>query len=300
MNERQLETFAAVARERSFSEAARKMFVSQPSVSYQIKELETELGVTLFKRSRSHVEPTEAGARLAELVPETLEGLTRIRSEMTAFRNGGACVVGCTTFMFNTDSDFFTTLFTRIQREAPNARVQMRLLNADDGMKRVDAEELSAAVQSFPCGSRPPRRFGSTLFTQVRVYVMVSRHGSLAHRSRLSPSDIRGRTAYVCRDDLSSTPVVLRDVQKACDVGLRIEEVDSFSVIPALVGGGNGISLTTVPTPYSSIVYVPLEAPVSYDIRLVWLQKRENDAIRMVARTFEQAFRAHTPGMNDF
>ncbi|WP_417251708.1 LysR family transcriptional regulator [Castellaniella sp.] len=88
----QLETFAVVVRAGSFSAAARHLGKTQSTVSVAISNLEIDLGVELFDRSRKWPVPTEAGARLlrqAELVLERcldLEANARDLSEATETR----------------------------------------------------------------------------------------------------------------------------------------------------------------------------------------------------------------------
>lgn len=66
MNQHQLQTFCAIAEHGSFSKAADALFLSQSSLSKQIMQLEKELGVTLFDRTRRQIELTEAGGILLE------------------------------------------------------------------------------------------------------------------------------------------------------------------------------------------------------------------------------------------
>ena len=63
----QLEYLLAVANHGSFSQAAEKCFVTQPSLSMQVKNLEEELGVILLDRSKKPVIPTEAGTLVFSL-----------------------------------------------------------------------------------------------------------------------------------------------------------------------------------------------------------------------------------------
>ncbi|EIW18941.1 MULTISPECIES: LysR family transcriptional regulator [Pelosinus] len=61
MDIRNLECFMEVARHKSFSKAAEMMYISQPSISRAIKELESQFGVVLFYRDTKSVELTDAG-----------------------------------------------------------------------------------------------------------------------------------------------------------------------------------------------------------------------------------------------
>ena len=75
----QLEYLLAVANCGSFSLAAEHCFVTQPSLSMQIKSLEEELGVVLLDRSKKPVIPTEAGEVVLEKARETLTAYNGIR-----------------------------------------------------------------------------------------------------------------------------------------------------------------------------------------------------------------------------
>lgn len=93
----QLEYLLAVANYGSFSVAAEKCFVTQPSLSVQIKNLEDELGLVLLDRSTKPVIPTDAGMIVISQAREALSSFSRIKECATDFRGiiAGDLRIGC-------------------------------------------------------------------------------------------------------------------------------------------------------------------------------------------------------------
>ena len=96
MDLHQLRGFYEIARTRSFTRAADKLFLSQPAISLQVKALEGELGEPLFDRKRREIRLTEAGEVLFKYVQQVFDGLEDARNEIAALHNEvrGRLVVG--------------------------------------------------------------------------------------------------------------------------------------------------------------------------------------------------------------
>ncbi len=69
-----LRTFLAVQRTRHFAQAAEQLYLTPSAVSFRIRQLETELGVSLFHRRRSNIQLTAAGERLVAHAEALLAG----------------------------------------------------------------------------------------------------------------------------------------------------------------------------------------------------------------------------------
>ncbi len=84
---RTLETFCAIIETRSFSSAANRMFLSQPSISTQIKELEKYYGTTLVNRSRERITPTDSGKLLYRYAKELIRLAQKTRNVIDDLKN---------------------------------------------------------------------------------------------------------------------------------------------------------------------------------------------------------------------
>src|SRR4051794_15936820 len=90
---RLLRYFAAVAEEGNLTHAATRLFVSQPALTKQIKQLEAHLGVTLFTRSRAGMELTAAGRALSQRVPALLAAWDEVVREAQSTASQAAHVL---------------------------------------------------------------------------------------------------------------------------------------------------------------------------------------------------------------
>lgn len=98
MELRQLRYFVSTAEFMSFSEAARHLFISQSTLSQQIRQLEDELGFPLFKRNSHSMAMTEAGDRLLPIARQTLQDAELCRTQIADLKDSltGTLNIGVT------------------------------------------------------------------------------------------------------------------------------------------------------------------------------------------------------------
>src|ERR671914_628302 len=122
---RLLRYFAAVAEEGNLTRAAQRLFVSQPALTKQIRQLEAQLGVTLFTRSRAGMALTDAGRVLAERTPNLLSAWdTALRETRSADRRAARVLrVG---FVASAANEHTQGIIASFARRRPGWRVDMR------------------------------------------------------------------------------------------------------------------------------------------------------------------------------
>ena len=137
MDFRQLRYFVAVAEELSFSRAARRLHVSQPPLSMQIKAIEAELAAALFVRSKHGVALTPAGAVLLDHARDALRQLERA-SDVT--RRAGRGEAGRLALAFVWSASLrpsFTQMLRRFRQDYPEAEIDAKLMATTPQLKAL-------------------------------------------------------------------------------------------------------------------------------------------------------------------
>lgn len=89
MQYNQLRYAVKISETHSFSQAAKELFITQPSLSQQIIKLEKELGVRLFERNGNTVILTKAGENFIKDAKQAILSFEQIKSDMECFRYAG-------------------------------------------------------------------------------------------------------------------------------------------------------------------------------------------------------------------
>lgn len=185
----QLEYLLAVANCGSFSKASEICFVTQPSLSMQIKNLEEELGEVLLDRSKKPVVPTQVGALVVEKAKEALLAYNNVKECVAELKGSvaGKLRLG----VIPTIAPYLLPRFVHTFGERyPNVELEIREMITPDIIRAMDSDELDAALLAG--GTCPDRITEQELFDD-RFYAYVSPENPLAARTNLRIEDIYGK-----------------------------------------------------------------------------------------------------------
>jgi DNA-binding transcriptional LysR family regulator len=210
---RDLRYFVAVAEELSFSRAAERLYVSQPTLSKQIRALERSLQTALFERQGRSIELTDAGGALLERARELVgdwDGAQRELREV-ASQQAATIVVGIQTGV----GRGLTARAQEILAERrPAASLRFRQVGWDDPTAGLDGGETDTAILWLPLVDRS-RFSAEVLITEPRLVLMSPDH-RLAERDEVTPEELRGESFLA----LPSSAGALRDFWLGIDGGL--------------------------------------------------------------------------------
>jgi DNA-binding transcriptional LysR family regulator len=138
-----LRAFLAVARERSFTQAAAKLGVSQSALSHTIRGLEDRLGVRLLTRTTRSVSPTTAGERLLHNAGPRFEEIEAELTALSELRQKPAGTVRITATDYAADSVLWPRLM-KLLRAYPEIKIEIVV---DYGLTDIVAERYDAGVR---------------------------------------------------------------------------------------------------------------------------------------------------------
>jgi DNA-binding transcriptional LysR family regulator len=291
----QLETFLAVAEERSFSRAATRLHRTQPAVSQVIAKLEAELGETLLERSTG--KPTDVGKVLLEYAQKMLN----LRKE------AGAALVDLRSLhrgRLDLAANEYTCLYLlpvldAFRQEHPRIKVAVRRTLASRIADEVQSHAVEIGVVSFRPGD--PQVVSTVVYRDELVCVMSPTH-ALAKAGRASIARL-GRETFVAHNVPSPLRQKVIAAFQRHKTPLQMDvELPSLEAIKRFVQRGNGVALVpklTVENELEAGTLVAIKVPELKVERKLRLVHREQAALSHAAHEFLRVVQAHAAEHGD-
>lgn len=276
MQMRHLECFLAVAEELHFTRAAERLHLSQPPLSRHIKELEEELGVTLFRRTRRNVALTDAGRAYQQRVHSILAQLEQARDEAQRVQRGelGTLTIG---FVGALTYEFLPGLLRRYRARMPKVHLALRDLVPGEQLEALATGRIDvgfAGILPDDCGPEVAHR----VLRRDRMVAALPEGHALAKRKTI-PLEALAEEPWVVMERKIS-PTYDRFIRRLCaDAGFapRIEhEAARAQAMLGLVAVGLGVTIvpeTIARLPAPGVVFRPLKQRLIYEHVVLWQAK---------------------------
>jgi DNA-binding transcriptional LysR family regulator len=272
-----LEIFLQAAESLSFSEAAKLLHLTQPTVSHHIQALEQDLGLTLFERSGSGLHLTEAGQLLLPWARKLIRESTELQDMMTSLQNRivGSLRIACST---TSGKYLLPLLAARFHERHPGIKFTILSCTQANVIPRLLGEEASLGVLSREVGGEG---IEYQEFFEDHIILIASAQHPWATEATIEPADLL-HTPFIIREPSSGTRRVMLAELAMHDISIDdldiFLEVGNAEAIVEAVTAGYGVSFVSRLAAASALkLGTVVEVPVQ-DVNLhrkIYMVRRE-------------------------
>ena len=243
MADRRLKIFHTVARLLNFTKAGEQLHMTQPAVTFQIRQLEEQFNTRLFDRTHNKVTLTEAGKQVymyAERILKLYEDMTHSITEMTGEVSGGVTLGASTTIA----EYMLPLLIGNFKVKYPDVNISLKESNSEDIIAMVENNVVDLAIVEGSVNNK------NLIVDQCRVdqlVVIMPNNHRLANESTLHVKDILEHP-FICRESGSGTQEAITNYVEQQSPGSILNvcfELSSPEAIKGAVEAGMGLSIVS-------------------------------------------------------
>jgi len=298
MNLRDLKYLVAVADTHHFGKAAEHCFVTQPTLSGQIKKLEEELGVTLFERTKRSVVTTPLGRAIVAQARQVLEQTDTLRLLAQSYQDPlvGPLRMG----VISTLSPYLMPLILRpLKKQYPQIKLVLTEELTDTLVARLSKHEIDAALLATPV--EDPDLESMPLFDEP-FWLVHPRSHPLSGKKKIIQADLDGADLLL----LAEGHCLAEQAMEICHLQERVVQGDmadlraaSLETLLQMVAAGFGstllpaLALKTAAARDRGVIARPLKLPDTY--RRVSLVFRRTFPRRQALEAFAEVVLKYLP-----
>lgn len=272
MADRRLQVFHSVARLLSFTKAADSLHMTQPAVTFQVRQLEEYFNTRLFDRTHNKITLTEVGRRVYHYSDQIFGLYDEMENSVRQLTGDvqGVLIIGAST----TIAEYMLPqLLGDFKAKYPDVNIRLKVSNTDGIVTMVENNSIDLGVVEAPVSNK---NLAVELCRKDRLVAVVPKNHPLA-KEDLIPLKTILEYPYICREEGSGTREVIHDYLR--EAGLSpselnvIMELGSPEALKGAVEAGIGITILSrsiinkelkLGTLVSVNLDPPLERPYSF------------------------------------
>lgn len=282
MDVRTLGYFVAVAEEQSFTRAAARCLVAQPSLSQQIRALEREIGEPLFDRGPRSTTLTSAGRALLPYARDALAAVSGAKEEF-AYRAGGLAGEVRIGLVDGIDTDTVGSILAAYTSD--HSRVRLTIIGGTsiDLTQRVAEGRLEVAVVARPIGDLPPHLAHRDVYREEVVAIRRATGRRSRAVTTLPVSDLADAPVITYNDASGVHPHIAKYLHEHGVTPQIICSTNDPALHRALAGNGLGTAITATADPGAlagpQLAVAVLDPPLWLDKALIWQRHTSSRAV---------------------
>jgi DNA-binding transcriptional LysR family regulator len=280
----QLQVFEAIAKHGSFTKAAEELFLTQPTVSQQMKQLTKAVGMPLFEQIGKRLYLTDAGKAVLEVSKDISQHFTLLEmtiADMKGLKQGNLRLAAITTAKY-----FVPRLLGPFRHQYPGIRISLQIANSQQLLDR-----LSNNLDDLYFMGQPPEHLDINVrpFLENPLVVIAPREHPLVQEKNISLQRL-AEEPMIMRESGSGTRIAVERFFAENHLQMKVEmEIGSNEAIKQAVVGGLGLSILS----NYSLILEGINGPlVVLDVEGFPIQKHwyiihpKNKQVSVVTQTF--------------
>ena len=259
MELRQLKYFVMSAEYLNFSEAAKHLYITQSTLSQQIKQLENELGFPLFLRNSRHIILTEAGEEFLPFAQKTIQDAEDGVQRLFDLQNvkTGTLRVGVTYSL----SSVLTEGLLRFMKQYPDVKLEICYETVNSLLVLLKARKLDFVLSYKPVNEMP--EIDTISLFENSLSAVVSSSHPLAERKKITLSELQTTSLVLPSRELQARMMLERLMEGKDFVLTSQVELNETNILLQLVATGNYVTVLSASAVFGSKRFkaVPLDEP---------------------------------------
>jgi DNA-binding transcriptional LysR family regulator len=283
--------FHTVARLLSFTKAAEALHMTQPAVTFQVRQLEEHFNTRLFDRTHNRISLTEAGRKVfsyADRIFELYSEMENLVREITG-EISGALTIGAST----TIAEYMLpTLLGDFKERYPDVTIHLKVSNTEGIVSMVENNTIDLGVVEAPVANK---NLVVESCKRDQLVAIVPPHHPVAKLEKVDFSHLL-EYPFICREEGSGTREVIGDYlcqQLECNASLKVAmELGSPEAVKGAVEAGMGVSVVSRATiqkelRLGTLVAVNLDPPL--DRPFSFVHQKQKFRLRVMEELLEFA-----------
>ena len=262
----QLEYFCAVCRYHSITRAANELFVSQPTISVALRELENEFRLRLFNHGKNRISLTHEGEEFYKRAEKLLSGTQELYTEFAAGKRMRHPIkIGIPPML---STIFFPVLLDSF-REVSDTPVELHEMGSIHACDMVESEELDAALVNLDFYHVD--RFNYHVMMEDHYVFCVSKSHSLAAEKAVTFDMVKDEPVILFRtDSVQNRTISARFNAHGTTPNVILHSSQLYTIESFLKGGNVGAFLYSAIPLSPELIALPVEPAITSKIGLVW------------------------------
>ena len=263
---------------KNISKASEVLYVSQPSISYSIKELENQFGVTLFRRQHNGMALTDEGEIFFNLASNLISHAEDVERIMYEIGNGKKLLrLGVPPMI---GSLVLPVIYRDYIIKYPDIELKITEGGTNEILKLLNSDQLDMVL--IPHNSSIDSQLKSTKIAQFEIVCYAHKNNSISKKDAIMPYDLKNENLVLFKNSFFQTEQIKRWFSCKNVEPKILLQTDQLSTLINIIESNQaiGFMFKELINKKPDLVAIPLKEQMKIEVSLVWRKEKSFEAMK--------------------